>query len=72
LPIPFMPALMQTIAFASPFAYAGYTAWLIFTKFTVQTFLQYAGMQLFRIIVLIGTCYLIYTHAKKRLTINGW
>jgi ABC-2 type transport system permease protein len=26
LPIPFMPALMQTIAFASPFAYAGYTA----------------------------------------------
>ena len=26
LPIPFMPLFLQTIAFASPFAYEGYTA----------------------------------------------
>jgi len=72
LPIPFMPGLLQIIAFASPFAYAWYTAWLIFTKFTMHTFLQYAGMQLFWIVLLIWVCYGIYTHAKKRLTINGW
>lgn len=72
LPIPFMPAFLQVIAFASPFAYTGYTAWLIFTKFTMHTFLQYAGMQLFWIIAMIGICYLIYSQAKKRLTINWW
>lgn len=71
LPLPFMPIFLQTIAFALPFVYAGYTAGLIFTKFTMHTFLQYAGMQLFWIVALIGICYLIYTQSKKRLTING-
>ena len=72
LPIPFMPLFLQTIAFASPFAYEGYTAWLIFTKFTLHTFLWYASMQLFWIVVLIAICYGIYAYAKKRLTINWW
>ena len=72
LPIPFMPIFLQTIGFALPFAYAGYTAWLIFTKFDMHTFLHYAGMQLFWILALIGICYFIYTQAKKRLTINWW
>jgi ABC-type uncharacterized transport system permease subunit len=67
-----MPIFLQTIGFALPFAYAGYTAWLIFTKFDMRTFLQYAGTQLFWIVALIGVCYFIYTQAKKRLTINGW
>lgn len=71
LPIPFMPMFLQTIAFALPFAYAGYAAWLIFTKFTMHTFLQYAGMQALWIVILIGACYAIYTHAQKKLTING-
>ena len=72
LPLPFMPLFLQTIAFASPFAYAGYTAWLIFTKFTLPTFLEYAGIQLFWIVALIGLCYLIYTQAQKKITINWW
>ena len=72
LPLPFMPLFLQTIAFASPFAYAWYTAWLIFTKFTMHTFLQYAWMQILWIAILIGICSLIYNQARKRLTINGW
>ena len=71
LPLPFMPVFLQTIAFLSPFAYAGYTAWLIFTKFTVATFIHYAGMQILWIILLIGICYFIYNKAQKRLNING-
>ncbi|MCX6823512.1 MAG: ABC-2 family transporter protein [candidate division SR1 bacterium] len=71
LPIPFMPMFLQTIAFASPFAYAGYTAGLIFTKFSMHTFLYYAVMQAFRIIILIGVCHFIYAQAKRKLTING-
>lgn len=71
LPLPFMPVFLQTIAFLSPFAYAGYTAWLIFTKFTVPIFIHYVGMQILWIILLIGICYFIYYKAQKRLTING-
>jgi len=72
LPIPFMPLFLQSIAFASPFVYAGYTAWLIFTHFTLHTFFSYLGMQILWIVILIGLCHLIYIQARKKLTINWW
>lgn len=72
LPIPFMPIFLQTVAFASPFAYAWYTAWLMFTNFNLPTFFTYLGMQVLRIGILIVICNLIYNQAKKRISINGW
>ncbi len=72
LPIPFMPTILQTIAFASPFAYAGYTAWLMFTNFSKINFFHYLTIQIIRIIIFIIVCNLIYNHAKKKLTINWW
>lgn len=71
LPIPFMPVILQTIAFASPFAYAWYTAGLIFTNFNGANFFHYLTIQVIRIIIFIIICNLIYNHAKKKLTING-
>lgn len=72
LPIPFMPAFLQVLAFASPFVYSGYTAGLIFTNFEIHTFLYYLAMQILRIGILIGACCLIYYRAQKKLAINGW
>lgn len=72
LPVVFMPMIMQTIAFAMPFVYSGYTAGLLFVRFDMQRFWQYLWMQCLRIIILISICTLIYTHGKKKVTINGW
>ena len=72
LPLAFMPALLQTIAFASPFAQSGYSAGLLFSNFSMPTFLHYLGIQIVWITILIWTCFLIFNHAKKRLVINGW
>ncbi len=72
VPVWFMPMFLQTIAFASPFAYGGYTAGLLFVNFNMHKFLQYFGMQRLWIVLLIGICDLIYAHGKKKVTINWW
>lgn len=72
LPLAFMPAFIQAIAFASPFAYAGYTAWLLFVKFDMHKFFNYLSMQAIRIVIFISVCTLIYKHGKTKVTINGW
>lgn len=70
LPIPFFPIFFQQIIFASPFAYTGYTAWLIFVRFESSAFLHYLGMEILWSCIYIGICYLMYQRASKRLIIN--
>lgn len=70
LPIPFFPMVFQQIIFLSPFAYTGYTAWLIFVRFETHTFLHYLGMEILWSGIYIGICYFMYHQASKRLIIN--
>jgi len=72
LPIWFMPIRLQMLTFWSPFTYAGYTAGLLFVQFDIHKFTQYLGMQRLWIVILIWICVLIYTHGKKKVTINWW
>lgn len=72
LPIPFLPTLLQTIAYASPFAYFWYTSWLIFVSFELHTFLKYLVIQLFWLIFTILSCIILFDKASKKLTINWW
>ncbi len=72
LPIPFFPLFIQNIIYLSPFAYTWYTAWLIFAKFEINTFIFYFLVQIIWIIIFIIIAHLIYTHAKKYLVINWW
>ncbi len=71
LPLPFLPPILQTIAFLSPFAYFGYTSWLVFSGVEILTFIKYILIQLFWIIANISICLFIYNKAKYKLTING-
>lgn len=70
IPIPFLPQILQTIAFLSPFAYFWYTSWLVFSNFEIITFIKYFLIQLFWIIINIWLCVFIYKKAKYKLTIN--
>jgi len=70
LPLPFMPAFMQTIAYASPFAYFWYTTWLVFSNFELFTFLKYLSIQMIWLIINLSICLSLYNHAKNKLTIN--
>lgn len=72
LPLPFLPPLMQQIAFLSPFAYAGYTVWLVFSKFNFELFLKYLALQIFWIIVLISICSYMYRLWRTKLVTNWW
>jgi len=72
LPIPFLPAVLQTLAFASPFAYFGYTTWLVFSNFEMATFLKYLMIQVIWLVINLSICILMYNNAKKKLTINWW
>jgi len=71
LPLPFLPPVLQTIAFLSPFAYFGYTTGLVFSGVEITTFLEYISIQIFWIIANISICIFIYNKAKNKLTING-
>lgn len=70
LPIPFLPWIIKTIAYLSPFPYFWYTSWLVFTSFNLQTFLQYFWIQMFWLIITLSSCILIFNKAKMKLTIN--
>lgn len=70
LPIPFLPWILKTIAFASPFAYFWYTTGLIFTNFELLKFIEYFWIQMIWLIINISICLWLYSHAKTRLTIN--
>jgi len=70
IPIPFLPGILQTIAFASPFAYFWYTTWLVFTNFEIFTFFKYLWIQMIWIFINLGICIVLYNHAKNKLTIN--
>lgn len=72
LPIPFLPWILQTIAYASPFAYFWYTSGLIFVNFEMMTFLKYFSIQMFWFVLTLFACVYLFKHASKKLTINGW
>jgi ABC-2 type transport system permease protein len=71
LPIALMPLWLQTVAFASPFAYTGYTAGLTFARFDPATFARYFLMQCFWISVLMASIALSYSYFSRRLAVNG-
>ena len=71
LPLPFLPPLLQTFAFFSPFAASGYTAGLVFIGFDAQKFALYLGIQLVWIFIYIAACLGLYEFARKRLVVNG-
>ena len=70
IPIPFLPWILQTIAFLSPFAYFGYTTWLVFSNFEFYTFLKYFSIQITWLLINLTICVALYNHAKNKLTIN--
>ena len=70
LPLTFLPWIWQTIAFSLPFAYWGYTAGLVFSNFSVNTFLFFFFVQLIWIIVFVILCLRIYSVWKKKMNIN--
>ncbi len=72
LPIPFFPMFIQNIVYLSPFAYAWYTAWLIFSRFEIDKFYFYITVQFFWIMVYMFISNILYMNAKKNLTINWW
>ena len=71
LPLPFLPPLLQTFAFFSPFAASGYTAGLVFIGFDAQKFALYLGIQLVWIFIYIAACLWLYEFARQRLVVNG-
>lgn len=70
IPIPFLPQILQTVAFLSPFAYFWYTSWLVFSNFEIVTFIKYFTIQIVWIFINIWLCVFIYKNAKYSLTIN--
>ena len=72
LPLPFLPGLMFKLAYILPFAYSWYTAWLVFSSFETNTFLEYFIIQWIWIFIFIILCSTIYYFARKKLTINWW
>lgn len=72
IPIPFLPPILQTIAFASPFAYFWYTTGLVFSSFDLHLFVKYLSIQIIWLSIHILVCVLLYNNAKKKLVINWW
>lgn len=72
LPIPFLPIILQNIAYASPFAYFWYTSWLIFTSFNFDNFLKYFSIQMFWLTLTMFSCFWLFNKASRKLTINWW
>lgn len=70
LPIPMFPQALQSIIFKSPFAYAGYTAWLIFVRYDQARFIEFFSMQLLWSLLLYWSCVFVYRIALKKLTVN--
>lgn len=71
LPIPFLPPLLQTLSFFSPFAASGYTAGLIFIGFDTRKFFLYLAIQVVWIMIYLLACLGLYEFARKRLVVNG-
>lgn len=70
LPIPFLPTFLQTIAYASPFAYFWYTSGLVFVSFDLVVFIKYFLIQMFWLFITVISCFLLFNKASKKLTIN--
>jgi ABC-type uncharacterized transport system permease subunit len=70
IPIPFLPTIIQNIAYLTPFPYFWYTTGLLFARFEFEKFYKYIIIQGFWVIVMIFICILLYNHAKNKLTIN--
>lgn len=70
LPLPFLPWFLQTIAYASPFAYFWYTSWLVFVSFDLAVFLKYLTIQMSWLIFTIISCFWLFSRASRKLTIN--
>lgn len=71
LPLPFLPPLIQSIAFFTPFAHSGYSAGLVLHDFSWQKFGTFFLMQLVWISVLWAVCQCVYAFGSRRLEING-
>lgn len=71
LPITFFPPWLQTVAYASPFAYTGYTAGLTFARFNPESFLRYALTQALWIAILVSVTAATYSYFSRRLVANG-
>lgn len=72
LPIPFLPTILQTIAYASPFAYFWYTSWLIFSSFNLLNFVKYFSVQMIWLSITIFSCFYLFSKASNKLSINWW
>lgn len=70
LPISFMPGWLQSVAFASPFAYTGYVAGLTFARFDAESFVRYVSVQWFWIVLLYATISLSFARFSRRLTVH--
>lgn len=72
LPVVFLPNWMQSVAFFTPFPYAGYTAGLIFWGvFDASLFLKSLVYSVVWSAILFGICYAIFAIASKRMVTNG-
>jgi ABC-2 type transport system permease protein len=71
IPIPFLPGIIQNIAYLTPFPYFWYTTWLLFAKFDFLLFCKYTIIQILWILISLTCCCIVYNHAKNKLTING-
>ena len=70
LPVSFFPPWLQTVAFASPFAYTGYTAGIVFARFEPESFLRFLAVQTIWIVTLGSVVALTYSYFSRRLMAN--
>jgi ABC-2 type transport system permease protein len=70
IPIPFLPSIIQNVAYLTPFPYFWYTTGLLFAKFEFSLFCKYITIQIFWVFVSLICCCFVYNHAKNKLTIN--
>ncbi len=71
LPIPFFPVWLQTVAYASPFAFTGYVAGQTFAKFDLSVFLRHTAVMVFWLLALSALAAFSYSRFSKRLVSNG-
>jgi len=72
IPIPFLPAWLQPVMYALPFASMQNTPFLIYTGHLNHTAaLERMGLQLLWLLLLLGAGRLLVNHAQKRVTVQG-
>ena len=72
LPVNFLPSILQSFAFFSPFIYTWYSMWITFVDFQLYNFLKSFGIMIFWIVLYLTIMNILYKNAIKRLNINWW